>query len=62
MVISFNGNHWIAGLESFNVATPPYVGRTGCKLRGVHSDIIEYSGGSGCDAVLRAQRSSFVSC
>jgi len=55
--INFNGNDWIEGLESFNVATLPYVGRTGRTLRGFHSDIIEYSGGLGCDVVLRAQRS-----
>lgn len=57
MGINFNGNDWIEGLESFNVATPPYVGRTGRILRRFHGDIIEYSGGLGCDAVLRAQRS-----
>jgi hypothetical protein len=32
------------------------VGRTGGKFRGLHSGIIEYSGGLGCDAVLRGQR------
>lgn len=59
MGINFSRNDY-GRLKALNLSTSPqhrmWDGQY-CKFRGFHSGIIACSGGLGCDAVLRGQRS-----